>query len=168
MLACFPDEREKTNSATPKRAKKTQPANTDFSFFHSSNHKVGAMLCTPPMKHMNRYHQTESETEVSAIPKTRPASYLAGVFLLVDDDQGVLSRLPLGLGHGALHLGPLTADHFVGLPLGLRHGLLKLRHGLSLHLIHRLFWKECGDRGSQACRTCNITCTVSPCRHILD
>lgn len=89
-------------------------------------------------------------------------SYLAGVLLLVDDGQGVFGRLPLGLGHRALHLGALAADHLVGLALGLRHGLLQLGHGLPLDLVHRLFWKECAHRGGQASRTCNITCTVSP------
>lgn len=110
-------------------------------------------------------HSSDEAPEVSATPKPSRFSYLAGIFLLVDDDEGVLGRLPLRLGDGALHLGPLAADHFVGLALGLRHGLLKLRHGLPLDLIHGLFWKECGDRGSQACRTCNITCIVSPCHH---
>lgn len=68
-------------------------------------------------------------------------TYLTGVLLLVDDGEGVLRGLPSGLCQGPLHLGALCADELVGLPLGVRHSFLKLRHGLPLHLIHRLLCK---------------------------
>lgn len=68
---------------------------------------------------------------------TIPAA-LTGVLLLIDDSQRVLCRLPLGLGHRALHLGALGRDHVMGFPLGLGHSLLQLGHCLALHLVDGL------------------------------
>ncbi len=72
----------------------------------------------------------------------RTSCYLTRVFLLVDDWECILCRLSFGLGHSALHLGSLCADHLVSLALGLWHGFLQLRHGLPFHLIHSFFWKK--------------------------
>lgn len=51
-------------------------------------------------------------------------AYLAGVLLLVDDSQGILRGLSLGLGQRAFHLGTLRGDEFMGFALRIRHGFL--------------------------------------------
>lgn len=74
------------------------------------------------------------------------SAHLAGILLFVDDQDGVFLSLPLRINQSLLHLRPLGSDHLEGLLLGLGHRFLDLIHGLTLHLIHSLFYTTRGRR----------------------
>lgn len=65
--------------------------------------------------------------------------YLTGILLLVDDHDGILLGLPLRFRQSLLHLRPLGRNHLESLLLRLCDSFLDLVHGLTLHLVHRLF-----------------------------
>lgn len=87
-------------------------------------------------------------------------AHLAGILLFINDHDGILLSLPLCLCQSLFHLSPLSSNHLKSLLFSLCYCFLDLVHGLTLNLIHRLFYISGEKSGLSLARLVLHSCTV--------